>query len=167
VSEYSLPYFGLLPTESLEEYYEAHIAIRGQKVKIDLNFEHQRADKALWEALKYFLERIEKFDQQNQGYIQSDFEDQEKNLVKDYLSFHLEELGQDFLKQMQISEQAPDKLRALLAKLQLKRIGIYPDQKYDACFAIFDYTLNTSLSDELIVINTNQQGVLEYLAWES
>ncbi len=45
------------------------------------------------------------------------------------------------------------------------RIGLYPDS--DGQFAIFDYSIGRDLVDYLVVINTDENGMLEYMTMES
>lgn len=83
------------------------------------------------------------------------------------MDFHLDELGDDFLAHIGISNSI-DKTQQFLNKLYLTRIGLYPDGKYDTSyFAVFDYTVNRELSDQLMVVKTDHQGHLDHLSWES
>ena len=56
-------------------------------------------------------------------------------------------------------------LRLLLKKLHLVRVGLYPDSKDQ--FAIFDYSIGKELTNYLVVINTDENGNLEYMTMES
>lgn len=52
--------------------------------------------------------------------------------------------------------------------MKLVRIGLYPDGKYGSDnFAVFDYTINQDLTNQLIVVNTDENGVFEHISWES
>ncbi|WP_315079767.1 DUF2004 domain-containing protein [Acinetobacter guillouiae] len=88
-------------------------------------------------------------------------------MVKDYVDFHIEELGDDCLEKIGISNPT-DKAQHFLTKLYLTRSGLYPDGKYDtAYFTVYDYTDNQQLSDQLIVVKIDHQGHLDHLNWES
>ncbi len=167
MTEYTLPHFGKLQTENLDEYYCIDVELNGKKIQIDLNFENKSVDIVIFDKIKNFIENIENFDKQNQGYIKSDFNDENGDTVKEYITFHIEE-GEEFLEQIGISTDNTDKEHALLAKLHLTRVGLYPDDKHDtSCFAVFDYSINKDLTDQLVVVNTDENGNLDGLSWES
>lgn len=164
---YTLPYFGTIHSENLEEYYEVDAEMNGKVVQIDLNFEANTLSLENFERVKSFIENIEKFDQNNHAYIQQNFEGEHDGTVKEYVDFHLDELSDDFLVHIGISNSI-DKTQQFLNKLYLTRIGLYPDGKYDTSyFAVFDYTVNRELSDQLMVVKTDHQGHLDHLSWES
>ena len=52
-----------------------------------------------------------------------------------------------------------------ITKLQLVRVGIYPDSTGQ--FAIFDYSLGQEMTNYLVVINTDENGNLDYMTMES
>jgi hypothetical protein len=45
------------------------------------------------------------------------------------------------------------------------RVGLYPHDKEN--FAIFDYSIGTEITNYLVVINTDENGELDYMAMES
>lgn len=168
MAEYFLPHFGKLQTDNLEEYYDADIEFNGNEIQIDLNFEKKTIDIETLDAIKDFIDNIHHFDKQNQSYIKSDFDDENGETVKEYVTFHIEELGEDFLRQIDISAGEADIEEQFLTKLHLTRVGIYPDGKYDTSyFAVFDYTVDKYLTDQLIVVITDRKGNLDHLTWES
>jgi len=166
--EKTLPHFGKLHTENLEEYYNVDIEFNGKEIQIDLNFENKKIDTATFDKIKNFIENIGEFNKQNQGYIKADFDDENGNTVKEFVTFHIEELGDELLEQIDISSNDTDKEQTFLTKLYLTRVGLYPDGKYDTSyFAVFDYSINRDLSDQLIVVKTDENGNLDHLSWES
>jgi hypothetical protein len=168
MAEYTLPHFGKLQTKNLEEYYNVDVELIGRKIQIDLNFENKTINTATFDKIKNFIENIGKFDKQNQGYIKNDFDDENGDTVKEYVTFHIEELGDEFLEKIDISSDNTDKEKAFLTKLHLKRVGLYPDGKYNTSyFAVFDYSVNKDLTDQLIVVKTDENGNLDHLCWES
>jgi len=77
------------------------------------------------------------------------------NTVK--IEHHLEEVGNDELSLLVNFENKSIELeKQLLDKIQLVRIGFYPDSK--DVFAIFDYSIGEEITNYLIVINTNEKG---------
>ena len=61
MTEYTLPHFGQLATENLEEYYDVDIVFNGNEIQIDLNFENKAIDIATMDKVKNFIENIEKY----------------------------------------------------------------------------------------------------------
>ena len=162
----SLPYFGFLDPESLETYYEMEVPFNGKQIQIDLNFEHGNIDIKRLETVKSFIENIRIYDLNNKGYINNDYNDEDADTVREYIEHHLNELGK--LELAALTEQGSkpvDYEKQLLKKLHLIRVGIYPDS--EAQFAIFDYSLGTEFTNYLVVINTDENGNLDYMTMES
>ena len=166
MTEYTLPHFGQLTTENLEEYYDVDIVFNGNEIQIDLNFENKAIDIATMGKVKNFIENIEKFDNLNKTYILDDYNDEEGDTVKFYLEDHLEEIGKDELSTLINFDDTTIELeQQLLAKLKLVRVGLYPDSEDN--FAIFDYSIGQDITNYLVVINTDENGQLDYMTMES
>lgn len=166
MTEYTLPHFGKLATENLEEYYDVDIVFNGNEIQIDLNFENKAIDIATMDKVKNFIENIEKFDILNKNYILDDYNDEEGDTVKFYLEDHLEEIGKDGLSTLINFDDTTIELeQQLLAKLKLVRVGLYPESEDN--FAIFDYSIGQDITNYLVVINTDENGQLEYMTMES
>jgi hypothetical protein len=52
MAEYTLPYFGQLSTDNIEEYYDVTINLNGNEIQIDLNFESESTDAAKLDKIK-------------------------------------------------------------------------------------------------------------------
>lgn len=162
-----LPHFGHIDISALQECYDAEMDWNGKTIRLDLNFEDTQMDEDMLDNIERFIKNIPSFAKQNMAYIQDNYED-EGGQVKEYISFHAEELGDDFFAQLKIDRHGANVEQQLLSKLSPVRVGIYPDGKYGVdCFAVFDYALNTDFSDELIVVNTDEDGNLDHISWES
>ncbi|NML38120.1 DUF2004 domain-containing protein [Chitinophaga sp. G-6-1-13] len=165
--QYSLPHFGELSLEQLEEYYNVETAAG---VSLDLNFEHTRIDIERADLLKSWLEDLDYFQQQNKVAIQHDFKTGEGE-VQSYIRFYIEELDEEQLADIVgDAESDEEKSAVLLDKLRLKRLGFYPDGKYGTPnFAIFDYTIDIDGEpcNQLLVINWNDQREIVEITWES
>ncbi|MBC7534634.1 MAG: DUF2004 domain-containing protein [Ferruginibacter sp.] len=161
----SLPHFGSIESSSLEEYYETIITFNGIKIKIDLNFENKTSEPDRLQTVKNFIENIRIYDLNNKGYINDDYTDAEADTVKSYLAYHLEELGGDELSDLiDTGSKSIDHEKQLLKKLHLVRVGIYPNNK--GPFAAFDYSIGPEITAYLIVVNTDENGNLDYLTME-
>jgi hypothetical protein len=161
-----LPYFGNIDTASLDEYYDVDIDFNGQEVQIDLNFENSNIESKRLESAKQFIDNLRIHDLNNKKYIQNDFEDEDGDTVRLYLEHHLEELGVDDLNHLiGNNTKTVDQPNLLLKKLHLVRVGLYPDS--ESQFAIFDYTIGKDITNYLVVINTDENGNLDYMTMES
>lgn len=166
MAEYALPYFGNLPTENLEEYYDVDIELNGNEIQVDLNFEHQTVDTLILDKVKNFIEKLEKFDKLNKTYILNDYNDEDGDTVKFYLEHHLEEVDKEELtKLVNFDDTITEPEQQLLSKLKLVRVGLYPDNEDN--FAIFDYSIGKDITNYLVVINTDENGQLDYMTMES
>ncbi|HMK05442.1 MAG TPA: DUF2004 domain-containing protein [Ferruginibacter sp.] len=161
-----LPHFGVLNPSSLEAYYDVDIDFNNTEVQVDLNFENATIDVKRLEITKHFIENIRIHDLNNRKYIQDDFNDEEGDTVRSYLEHHLEELATDDLNELVgPAAKTADQSKLLLKKLRLLRVGLYPDSVDQ--FAIFDYSIGKELTNYLVVINTDENGNLDYMTMES
>jgi len=161
-----LPHFGTLDSTALDEYYDVDIDFSGDEIQIDLNFETKTIAPERLETVKRFIENIRIHDLNNKKYIQNNFDDEDGDTVRTYLETHLEDLGTDDLDELVGSgARSADKPNLLLKKLKLVRVGLYPDSAEQ--FAIFDYSIGKELTNYLVVINTDENGNLDYMTMES
>ncbi|KUJ60333.1 hypothetical protein AR687_18705 [Flavobacteriaceae bacterium CRH] len=170
MTNFNLPYFEEINSQELQEYYVAKIDLNERKISIDLNFEKNTIGQSEIETIKSFLEKINRFDEQNKSYINDDFTE-ENSETKGYIDFYFDELEQDEISNIiDIHDVSTPKEILLLNKLQLNRIGLYPDGKYNTdYYAVFDYSIdiNGEPCDQLLVVKTDKSGNLDHIAWES
>lgn len=162
-----LPWFGKLDTGSLEEYYEQeNVEIEGMAIDIDLNFENNAIEEERLIATRKFLEQMPKWIAQNRKYIQDNIKDEDDDTIREYADYLVEVLSEDELAQLiDADDDTEDRTAWIAGKLQLVRVGLYPDSAQH--FAIFDYTIGRQLVDYLVVINTDENGQLDYMTMES
>ncbi|MFN8242844.1 MAG: DUF2004 domain-containing protein [Ferruginibacter sp.] len=166
MAKYTLPCFGQLDTENLEEYYDTVIRYNNSEVSIDLNFCDTRVDPGRLEIAKKFIEQIGDFDLKNKQYIEQDYRDEDADTVREYVAHHLEELGDDELDALiDPSNKKLNKEEQLVKRLSLVRMGLYPDS--DDQFAIFDYSIGPDITQYLVVLFTDEFGNLDYITMES
>jgi len=164
MANFKLPYFGFLDSTALDEYYDVNIDFNNNQIQIDLNFENKTIDIERLETVQHFIENIRIHDLKNKKHIEDDFSD--GDTVQEYVEHHIEELATDDLnKLIGLNTKITDQPKLLLNKLHLIRVGLYPDSKDQ--FAIFDYSLGQELTDQLVVINTDENGNLDYITMES
>ncbi len=158
-----LPHFGILDAEALDEYYDVDIDFNNSTIQVDLNFDAKTIDIKRLEVVKYFIENIRIHDISNRKHIVHDFDDEDGETVRFYIEHHLEELATDDLNQLiGTNKKTADRPRLLLQQLHLVRVGLYPDSTDQ--FAIFDYSIGHNY---LVVINTDENGNMDYMTMES
>ncbi|MFM2375108.1 MAG: hypothetical protein RLZZ165_205 [Bacteroidota bacterium] len=169
MTQYTLPYFGALPTDHLESYYEIRAELGGKEIRIDLNFENQTIETATMDKVKLLIEGIERLDAQNKIYILKDYKDENGDTVKTYLEHHLEEVDPEELSELiDLEDPTTSPEEQLLTKLHLVRVGLYPDGAHGSeNFAVFDYSIGKEITDYLVVINTDENGEPEEITMES
>jgi len=166
MANFKLPFFGTIDSESLEEYYDVETDFNGTSIQIDLNFNAKTIETKKLETVKSFIENIRIHDINNKKIIAKDYEDEDCDTVKVYLEHHLEELGEDELADLIGSNsKSEDHEKLLLKKLHLVRVGIFPEGEDQ--FATFDYSIGQDLTDQLVVIDTDENGNLVYITMES
>ncbi len=179
MKDYLLPYFGQIDLDSLKEEYYGEIEFNGKEISVDINFENKSISETKMDIIKNFIENISDYDTQNKTYIENDYNNENGDVVKEYVKFHFEELENELSehKLIDLNNKKISLENQLLNKMQLERIGFYPDGKYEtASFAIFDYTLEGNeynsdgrrkITDQIIVVNTDENGKLDNIGWES
>ena len=166
MTNYILPHFGQVDADSLEEYTDVEIEFKGEEVRIDLNFENTRIDTKRLDVVRRFIENLDKLDKQNKVYIDQDFNDEDCDTVKSYLEHHIDEIPPEDLDQLiDSNDTTQERILRLKDKLHLVRVGLYPDS--EDRFAIFDYSIGREITQYLVVINTDQNGELDYMTMES
>lgn len=166
MANYSLPHFGELDPKNLEEDYDVDIDFNGQEIQIDLNFENNSIDTKRLDIVKKFIENIAMFDEKNKKYIEQDYTDEDCDTVRTYVEHHLEEIEKDELSGLvDFDNQVINPKIQLMNSLRLVRLGLYPDSEEQ--FAIFDYSIGQDLTQYLVVINTDENGNLDYMTMES
>lgn len=166
---YSLPHFGEINPNQLEEYYDVDVVLGDLEISIDLNFENKSIDQSELDSIQYFLNNITLFDSQNKVFIKDDFE--EGGVAAEYIEFYLDECDDTELSSIiNIQDSTTPRDVLLLKELKLIRVGLYPSDKSDTeHFATFDYSIyiDGEPCNQLLVVNTNKLGGLDHITWES
>ncbi|MBK6634666.1 MAG: DUF2004 domain-containing protein [Chitinophagaceae bacterium] len=166
MATYIMPHFGPLDHTSLDEYYDTETDFNGTKIQIDLNFGNKTIDPEKLAIVKDFIDNIRIHDINNRKYIDNDYNEDEGDTVKFYVQHHLEDLGENELTTLiDINSKSSEHEKQLLKKIHLVRVGIYPEGEDQ--FAIFDYSIGQEITNYLIVINTDENGNLDYMTMES
>ncbi|MGL1885761.1 MAG: DUF2004 domain-containing protein [Reichenbachiella sp.] len=161
-----LSLFDQIDLNNLEDFYETSIQIGDIKIRLDLNFETKSINLETIEKIEVFLAKLGNLEMKNHDYIRNDFT-QEVSMTSDYLNFYADEFYEEELsKIIDLDNPTVNKPTLLLKKLKLIRIGIYPQASY---FATFDYSIyiDDEPCNQLLVVNINEDGSLDYITWES
>ncbi len=162
----NLPHFGAVDSEALKEYYEMEILFDGRPMQLDLNFENKFIDEKRLETVMHFIDNIRIHDINNKRLIEKDYRNPDADTVLEYVNNHLEELGElDLRVLIDYKDKSIDHQTQLVKKLHLVRVGLYPDSEKE--FAVFDYSIGQDLTNYLVVINTDENGNLDYMTMES
>ncbi|WP_158850500.1 DUF2004 domain-containing protein [Algibacter sp. L1A34] len=154
-----LPYFKQeIDIQNLQDEYDTDFEYNGKEINIFLN-EMQVADKEQFTIIKNVLENLPEFDNQNRNFITNDFENKNGNTFE-FLSYHLEELEDDFEEIIDSNDTEINNLKKLMNFLKITTISFYSD------LVVFDYCLDDEISDQLLVIKMNRQKNLS-IDWES
>jgi hypothetical protein len=165
MSAYTLPYFGTLDSERLEDYYDTDFELNGKEVTLDLNFETTRIDTQRLEAVNQFISNLSNLNQQNLTYMQQDYADSPSGFVAWYIQYYLESFEEDLADSIDFSNTTVSPERQLLHSLRLERVGLYPDS--DDHFAIFDYSIDSDLTNQILVVFINKAGEIDGISVES
>ena len=170
MSIYKLPYFGEIDISSLKEDYRTKVKIGQREIRLDINFEEKNTDKNTIEIIKNFLEQVEQFDKDCVKYYTQDFYD--KGEADDHIEFYMEECFDEELAQMiDIKQSRENQKLQLLNKMELLRVGLYPNQKNEiGYYGVFDYSIKMAdgeYCNQLLVVKTKERGELDHVTWES
>ena len=156
--------FGKIDPNSPAEYYEGTVALGGNSVEIDLNFESEEIEKDVIESASDFLKSLDKFAEKAFGEISNDYDlGEESEAARFYLQHHIDELSEDELKDV-FGTLDIDK-ETYFKALSIRRIGLYPED--DESFAVFDIQLPEDFTNYLMAVTFDQSGELSYISMDS
>lgn len=159
--QFTLPYFGSIDSDALENSYDTEIRLAGFDIILDLNFADKRIELTSLPILKRYLENLDEHLLKTREFINENYSDEDaKNGVRFYFEFHKEETEID-----ELGVNGTDDLdEQLLKKIYPVRIGLYPDNHQ---FAVYDYTFGKDFTNYILVITTDEDGDLSYITVES
>ena len=146
-----------------DDYNEIEIILNGNSVELDVN-SGEVIGKTHWVAeYEKYCDQMEKIKKDIVEYIRKDFE--EEGTAKEWIDFHIDELdGEAMEETLAAADKTLSKDRQALSLLRLRRIGIYPR---DGVYAVWDFVLNDEISDEILTLQTDADGVILNIGWES
>lgn len=164
-----LKYFGKVNLNEAKGYiYKDDVIINDKKCKVDLNFSRTLPSKPLIKNSKTILKRISKLEEKTYRLVID--ESKKESTVKDFIQFYVENLNEEDYEFLGVDNNMSDseKESVVLNNIQLRRVGIYPEDKDDTI--IFDYTVSKdgfAITNELLVFYYNKEGELIKIRMES
>jgi len=145
------------------DYAETTIILDGKEVELDLNCEEVIGSTDWIDEYEKYIVQLERIKKDILQYINNDFI--EEGLTKEWIIFHLEEIDEEYIDALlKNAEQFLNKEEQVLSLLKLRRIGLYPE--YEG-YAIWDFVLDDEVSDEILTLQTDVNGNILNIAWES
>ena len=161
---YSLPYFGTVDPEALNEYYDVQTEMAGQRLTVDINFDESSIAIEKLDQLRIRLETLQALLGHASDAVRESFR-QEQDARK-YIDQHMDLIDspelQKGLRQADAGLSSEEKLFALVRPL---RIGLYPED--EESYFVFDFSLSRELTDYLIVVVMSVDEKLRYVTTES
>ncbi len=160
-----LPLIGQIDISSLRSFYRTIIPVNGMEVHFDLNFGGKDLNGQSILRLTTFLENLSRFHLQNLSFIKHNFY-QNDSVVREYIKFQINENLDSIYEILELDENSTETEELFLTKFSLVRIGIYiEDNEILKNFAVFDYSIS-EITNYLIVLKTDDQGVVNEICWE-
>ncbi|MDU1893053.1 MAG: DUF2004 domain-containing protein [Dysgonomonas sp.] len=145
-------YFGEINLDELEEWYDTELELNGKKVEVSITVStaSKSLDKDDIQKIDDYIENLQSNEENIRFFIQEDFK--RKGETKDYIDNQIEEQDkEDITYLIRDADKKLSKEEKLLSALILLRIVFYPE-KEDNMFAVFDYTINEELTDDLLAV---------------
>lgn len=165
MSKQQILYFGEIDLQQVKDEYISALTYDGRKVKLDLNlFDNEQTAPETIQKAHSFLEKIEEHIRNAYKSLSDDYEAEGETYG--YIEHHMEELEpEELAKIIDNYQPAIPQDDELFDKLQLQRIGLYPED--DDEFAVFDFSIGDKYTDYLIAIFVNVNGDVVDLGIES
>jgi len=159
-----LPFFGTITLSNARDYEVDNVKINKNNVSIDLNFEGEEINPKTLNDIRNILTNIEDIENKVKNEIRKYID--QKGMVKEYFQFHIDEIDEQELKgYLKDTDQNLTTELQLFSKLELKRVGFFPDSP--KFVAILDYRVASEFSDDILVVILNKEGEIEKITVES
>jgi len=160
---YTLPYFGEIAPDKLDNYYDAELSYKGREIDTDIMSESGAVDVSVLEKIAYWLSDIARLDTLGMGILRTDFDSGSD--VHEYIEIHQEELKKSDLKKLMKGSKGDTEEEKLLAAIELRRIGFSPETPER--FITLDYSFDPEITNYLLVLDLDPDGALRYMTMES
>lgn len=166
------PVFGTLTLDSTGGiFWEATRPLAKREIPVDLtvmgpvDVEAVGSEGGPLDLAAPFVSKLAAFDAQARDVLRSDYEDGPDSPVTLYLEHHLDEMPEKAAMAL-FGRPADDvDVDAFLAKVQLCRVGLYPDEP-ERC-AVFDYSLGKDVTQYILAVTFDSEGEINGVDMES
>ena len=151
-------FFGEINFEKLEEWYETELELNGKTVEVSITVstKSKSLDKNDIQRVEDYVENLQSNEESIRLLIQADF--MGKGETKDYIDTQIENQDkEDIADLIKTADKKLSKKEKLLSVLTLLRIVFYPE-KEDKIFAVFDYTIDEELTDDLLAVKLRKDN---------
>ena len=149
-------YFGEIDFDQLNEWYETEIELNGKTVEVSITVSanSKSLDKDDIQSVDNYVEDLQTNERDIRHLIQQDFK--RRGETKNYIDVQIEEQDkEDIADLIENTDKKLGKKQRLLSVLNLSRIIFYPE-KEDNMFAVFDYTIDKDLTDDLLAVKLHK-----------
>ncbi len=161
---YSLPYFGAVDPEELNEYYDLQTEFGGQKLTLDLNFDEASIAIQKLDQLRIRLESLPALLKQAWEAVRESFKQGQDASV--YIDQHIGLIDAPELQNgLQKADALLSDVEKLFAQVHPIRIGLYPEDEEN--YFLLDFSLGKVLTNDLIVVVMSVDEKLRYVTLES
>ncbi|WP_300342975.1 DUF2004 domain-containing protein [Fusobacterium sp.] len=146
-----------------EDYHETEIHLLEKNISLDLNLEEVLGKKDWILEYDEYVSKLSSYKENIEKRLNEDFDDW--GVTKEWIDWHIEEFDKStvekLVKNLDNNMQLDEKL---LTRVNLVRVGIYPGYED---YAIWDFMLDEKISDQILVVITNNRGEILDITWES
>jgi hypothetical protein len=164
MTHYQLPYLGNIPLQATEFCYEAQMPFQDRTINISLfPPDNKIFDVKTLEKIKSIIERAGELNKHFKERLREDYDDEDADNVKLYITHHLEECSEDELATL-INYKNGNLEEQLLDKLDWVSVSFFPGSE-DIGF--FDYSIGEELTQYKVAVYINDNGGVTDITMES
>ncbi|WP_315815064.1 DUF2004 domain-containing protein [Paraflavitalea speifideaquila] len=155
----NIPYFAPIAINCLDEEYPGELELRGEQVRLDLNFERDWIAAQKLEPVRKMVGRLVSMDQKSMVCLHKDYMDKDSTIVRYYLQYLLENVWRPTLqKRVDFLSPTISPMDQLFQLFRLERVGFYPEK--EEWMAVFDYFIDARYSESVIAMHYSHEGKL-------
>src|SRR5215468_4782098 len=156
---FTLPVIGSFELQpDVDEVFDAALDLRGRRVSLDINV-YGAVTQRLLDGVAGFVGNLADFDQSARDFLRYDFEQNNESSVRLYIEHHLgTPAPNDVRAFLGVATSQTVDANLFLSKMYLCRVGLYPGNQNEC--ALFDYTVGERLTQYVIVVRFDSEGVI-------
>ena len=146
-------------------HWEGKLTFSGRKVAIDLTLEEANVPHEVVDSALQLVDDIRSLDEEARSALVSDLEEGDDAASAMYVSHHLSELSDEDLNT--IFDEEPENVdgEAFLEKMQLVRVGIYPEETER--HVLLDYSIGSDFTNYILSVAFDKTGQVTGVSMES